>query len=182
MEPISGWEDLRRRLYPNRRVHACFHPTMPAEPLVILHAALQDGVASTVSEILDENVHGVPLEVKSLGAACMMTYPSDRVHVTDTAHGTSSPLNRHGASCLSASQELAGTGKAASARQSGCCPEQTTPDSSGPRVQAPRLRLRRRRTRPRQRCSTRCPPHRRASPGWTSAISSSRRSITASSV
>ncbi len=60
VEPIGGWEDLRQRLYPNRRVHACFHPTMPAEPLVILHAALRDGVASTVSEILDENREGVP--------------------------------------------------------------------------------------------------------------------------
>lgn len=57
VEPIDGWEDLRRRLYPNRRVHACFHPTMPAEPLVILHAALRDRVAGTVTEILDENQH-----------------------------------------------------------------------------------------------------------------------------
>lgn len=55
VEPIDGWEDLRLRLYPNRRVHACFHPTMPAEPLVILHAALRDRVAGTVAEILDEN-------------------------------------------------------------------------------------------------------------------------------
>ena len=58
VEPMSGWEDLRQRLYPNRRVHACFHPTMPAEPLVILHAALRDRVASTVAEILDENRQG----------------------------------------------------------------------------------------------------------------------------
>ena len=58
MEPISGWEDLRQRLFPNRRVHACFHPTMPTEPLVILHAALRDRPASTVAEILDENRHG----------------------------------------------------------------------------------------------------------------------------
>ena len=34
-----------------------FHPTMPAEPLVILHAALRDRTASTVAEILDENQH-----------------------------------------------------------------------------------------------------------------------------
>ena len=66
VEPISGWKDLRQRLYPNRRVHACFHPTMPAEPLVILHAALRHGVAGTVSEILDENREGVPTHFVTL--------------------------------------------------------------------------------------------------------------------
>lgn len=56
---MLGWQDLEERLYPNRRVHAFFHPALPNEPLIILHAALRRHVASTVSEMLDENREGV---------------------------------------------------------------------------------------------------------------------------
>lgn len=55
---MLGWQDLEQRLYPNRRVHAFFHPALPNEPLIILHAALRRHVASTVSEVLDENRKG----------------------------------------------------------------------------------------------------------------------------
>lgn len=58
MEPMLGWADLEQRLYPNRRVHAFFHPALPDEPLIILHAALLRRVASTVAEVLDENREG----------------------------------------------------------------------------------------------------------------------------
>lgn len=61
---MLGWQDLEQRLYPNRRVHAFFHPAMSNEPLVILHAALRQGVASTVAEVLDENREGGTLSIK----------------------------------------------------------------------------------------------------------------------
>lgn len=34
------------------RVHVFMHPSMPQEPLVILHCALQQGAASSMNEIL----------------------------------------------------------------------------------------------------------------------------------
>ena len=35
-----------------RRVHAFMHPSMPQEPLVILHCALQHGAAASMKDIL----------------------------------------------------------------------------------------------------------------------------------
>jgi malonyl-CoA decarboxylase len=43
---IRGWRDLRRRLGPDKRLFAFFHPSMPDEPLVLLHTALCHGIAS----------------------------------------------------------------------------------------------------------------------------------------
>ena len=58
VHPIQDWTDLQQRLYPNRRVFAFFHPTMPEEPLVILHTALRQQIARSMSELLDENRAG----------------------------------------------------------------------------------------------------------------------------
>ena len=44
VHPLAGWEELRRRLGPRRRVFAFTHPCMPGEPLVVLHTALLDRV------------------------------------------------------------------------------------------------------------------------------------------
>ena len=35
-----------------RRVHAFMHPSMPHEPLVILHSAIQRGAAASMNDIL----------------------------------------------------------------------------------------------------------------------------------
>ncbi|KAF5827300.1 malonyl-CoA decarboxylase-domain-containing protein [Dunaliella salina] len=43
VHPMRGWEDLKRRLCEDRRVHVFFHPCLPGEPLVILHCALVNG-------------------------------------------------------------------------------------------------------------------------------------------
>ena len=37
---IDGWEDLRRRLQPDRRCFAFFHPQLPDEPLIFVEVAL----------------------------------------------------------------------------------------------------------------------------------------------
>lgn len=45
----DGATSLERFL---RRVHAFMHPSMPQEPLVILHCALQHGAAASMNDIL----------------------------------------------------------------------------------------------------------------------------------
>ncbi|KAL3162959.1 hypothetical protein ABBQ32_009392 [Trebouxia sp. C0010 RCD-2024] len=52
VHPIQGWPDLHQRLGPMRRVHAFMHPSMPQEPLVILHCAIQRGAAASMNDIL----------------------------------------------------------------------------------------------------------------------------------
>ena len=37
---IDGWDDLRRRLQPDRRCFAFFHPQLPNEPLIFVEVAL----------------------------------------------------------------------------------------------------------------------------------------------
>ena len=39
----------------DRRFYAYTHPNMPGEPLVFVHVALTDGIASNVQTILDED-------------------------------------------------------------------------------------------------------------------------------
>ncbi|KXZ42130.1 hypothetical protein GPECTOR_198g346 [Gonium pectorale] len=58
VHPLTGWEELRQRLGPRRRVFAFTHPSMPGEPLVVLHTALMDGPASSMEEILDRGRGG----------------------------------------------------------------------------------------------------------------------------
>ncbi len=50
---IHGWDDLRRRLMPDRRCFAFTHPAMPGEPLIFVEVALVQGVSDSVGELLD---------------------------------------------------------------------------------------------------------------------------------
>jgi malonyl-CoA decarboxylase len=49
---IHGWEDLRRRLGPDRRCFAFFHPALSDEPLIFVEVALCNGLASEVAPLL----------------------------------------------------------------------------------------------------------------------------------
>jgi malonyl-CoA decarboxylase len=49
---IRGWDDLRRRLAPDRRCFAFFHPALPDEPLIFVEVALCQGLASKIEPLL----------------------------------------------------------------------------------------------------------------------------------
>lgn len=49
---IQGWEDLRRRLAPDRRCFAFFHPSLPDEPLIFVEVALVKGLAEAIGPLL----------------------------------------------------------------------------------------------------------------------------------
>jgi malonyl-CoA decarboxylase len=49
---IQGWEDLRRRLAPDRRCFAFFHPALRDEPLIFVEVALVSGLADDVQALL----------------------------------------------------------------------------------------------------------------------------------
>jgi malonyl-CoA decarboxylase len=57
---IQGWDDLRRRLAPDRRCFGFFHPALPGEPLIFVEVALHEGLAKAIQPILapddDESV------------------------------------------------------------------------------------------------------------------------------
>jgi malonyl-CoA decarboxylase len=53
---MEGWLDLRRRLAPDRRCFAYFHPVLPDEPLIFVEVALVEGLAGAVQPLLDQTV------------------------------------------------------------------------------------------------------------------------------
>jgi malonyl-CoA decarboxylase len=52
---IDGWEDLRRRLEPDRRLYAYFHPALPDEPLIFVEVALVEAIPSAIPPLLDRS-------------------------------------------------------------------------------------------------------------------------------
>lgn len=59
---IQGWPDLRRRLLPDRRCFAFFHPALPNEPLIFVEVALTHGLAAAIAPLLaqPEDPAGLP--------------------------------------------------------------------------------------------------------------------------
>lgn len=50
---ISGWNDLRRRLQPDRRCYAFFHPQLGDEPLIFVEVALVNDMADAVAPLIE---------------------------------------------------------------------------------------------------------------------------------
>lgn len=50
---IDGWGDLRRRLQPDRRCFAFFHPQLPGEPLIFVEVALVPDMPEAVGPLID---------------------------------------------------------------------------------------------------------------------------------
>jgi malonyl-CoA decarboxylase len=51
---IDGWDDLRRRLQPDRRCFAFFHPQLPDEPLIFVEVALVAEMADDIAPLIDK--------------------------------------------------------------------------------------------------------------------------------
>lgn len=51
---IDGWDDLRRRLQPDRRCFAFFHPQLPGEPLIFVEVALLPEVPAAIAPLIDK--------------------------------------------------------------------------------------------------------------------------------
>ena len=54
---IQGWDDLRRRLAPDRRCFAFFHPSLPGEPLIFVEVALVTGLAGSMRALLERETN-----------------------------------------------------------------------------------------------------------------------------
>ncbi len=51
---IDGWDDLRRRLQPDRRCFAFFHPQLPSEPLIFVEVALLPDMPGAIAPLIDK--------------------------------------------------------------------------------------------------------------------------------
>ncbi|TXH51993.1 MAG: decarboxylase [Burkholderiaceae bacterium] len=57
---IDGWDDLRRRLQPDRRCFAFFHPQLPDEPLIFVEVALLPAMPAAVAPLIDKTSEPLP--------------------------------------------------------------------------------------------------------------------------
>ena len=51
---IDGWDDLRRRLAPDRRCFAFFHPQLPDEPLIFVEVALLPEIPNDIPPLINK--------------------------------------------------------------------------------------------------------------------------------
>lgn len=59
---IDGWDDLRRRLQPDRRCFAFFHPQLPDEPLIFVEVALLPEMPPAIAPLIDKTDTPLPPE------------------------------------------------------------------------------------------------------------------------
>lgn len=57
---IDGWDDLRRRLLPDRRLFAFFHPQLPQEPLIFVEVALLPEMPAAIAPLIDKRSEALP--------------------------------------------------------------------------------------------------------------------------
>jgi len=55
VHPVKNWTDLKTRVGPYRRCFVYTHPSMPGEPVVILHVALTETVASSITSLVRDH-------------------------------------------------------------------------------------------------------------------------------
>ncbi|MFO1327420.1 MAG: malonyl-CoA decarboxylase family protein [Rubrivivax sp.] len=65
---IDGWDDLRRRLQPDRRCFAFFHPQLPDEPLIFVEVALLPEMPDAIAPLIDKA--STPLLPERFRVAC----------------------------------------------------------------------------------------------------------------
>jgi malonyl-CoA decarboxylase len=71
---IKGWADLRRRLAPDRRCFAFFHPALPGEPLIFVEVALVEGLATSMPPLLSQDVDEAAARAQAVRADTAIFY------------------------------------------------------------------------------------------------------------
>ena len=74
VQEIMGWDDLRRRLAPDRRCFAFFHPALPGEPLIFVEVALVEGLARSMPPLLSQDMEKDTAQARALGADTAIFY------------------------------------------------------------------------------------------------------------
>lgn len=59
---IDGWDDLRRRLQPDRCCYAYFHPQLPGEPLIFVEVALVPEMPEAIAPLISKR--SAPIDAK----------------------------------------------------------------------------------------------------------------------
>src|SRR6266853_935520 len=71
---IKGWDDLRRRLAPDRRCFGFFHPALPGEPLIFVEVAMVERLATAVPPLLSQDTDEAAARARALRADTAIFY------------------------------------------------------------------------------------------------------------
>lgn len=71
---VQGWDDLRRRLAPDRRCFGFFHPALPDEPLIFVEVALVRGLAAAIEPLLSREGDDASFRAAELSADTAIFY------------------------------------------------------------------------------------------------------------
>lgn len=85
IHPIRNWLDLKRRVGLYRRCFVFTHPSMPREPLVVLHTALCDIIPGTKTALDKKNQH--KSGIKKITALSLIFLPSVIFFPPETVKG-----------------------------------------------------------------------------------------------
>ncbi|MBC7729459.1 MAG: malonyl-CoA decarboxylase family protein, partial [Microbacteriaceae bacterium] len=71
---VDGWDDLRRRLQPDRRCYAFFHPQLPDEPLIFVEVALVPEMAGAIAPLIDKKSQALSPEAYRVAVFYSISY------------------------------------------------------------------------------------------------------------
>ncbi len=65
---VDGWDDLRRRLEPDRRLFAFFHPQLRDEPLIFVEVALLPEMPAAIAPLINKSSKAQPVDQAKVAA------------------------------------------------------------------------------------------------------------------
>ena len=71
---FQGWDDLRRRLAPDRRCFGFFHPALPGEPVIFVQVALLQGLATAIQPLLAQDPDTAAAQARAAAADTAIFY------------------------------------------------------------------------------------------------------------
>ncbi|XP_028411972.1 malonyl-CoA decarboxylase, mitochondrial-like isoform X2 [Dendronephthya gigantea] len=73
---VRNWMDMKRRIGPYRRCFVFLHPSMPREPVCVLHIALRDEIPGNIQKILAEEIPSDERDVEKKNTAVFYSVTS----------------------------------------------------------------------------------------------------------
>lgn len=73
---IRNWMDIKKRIGPYRRCFVFMHPSMPREPVCVLHTALREDVPESIQEILAEDIPSEEMDIEKKDTAVFYSVSS----------------------------------------------------------------------------------------------------------
>ncbi len=65
---VDGWDDLQRRLEPDRRLFAFFHPQLPDEPLIFVEVALLPEMPAAIAPLINKSAKPLAIDQSKVAA------------------------------------------------------------------------------------------------------------------